>query len=528
MTKIFNILKSNWVLVAILFLALFFRVYQINHFPGGLFPDEAANGIDINSMSHGQIQPFYERGNGREALFFYFEALSVWIFGLGVWQFHIVSALFGFASVVALYFLAKRMFNQRVALLATFFFAVSSYASLVTRTAFRATAVPFFSIMTILFLVKFFQETDERKKYISAALSGAFFALGFYTYTSYRMMLPLVFGFLVLLYIANRSQTRELFKIYTKYKIVFAAAFLIAISWLALWFIQHPGDFLGRANGVSVFNKDLNGGDLIGTVILVAKKTILSFFTKGDLNWRQNVAGYPFLSPFISPFFGAMLILFTVSMFRVLKQAWTQKVEPQIWYQGLLATWAWFMMVPEAATAEGIPHGLRLIGIIPPMFIITAWGVNWTWEKLRQYSAFDKYKTYFAAVFLVSLFVYNYNLYFAVAVNSPGYYYAYRSDLTDVSNYLNQRNKKNSTYLSLDEFSVQTTEYLTSRYNQPYRLLDPAHTYEVNLRGGDQVVFTQSTIYDTTKFLQFHPDVKLIKKSVNQFNETIMMVYQQP
>src|SRR6185436_15795954 len=113
-----NYLKNNWVLLVVLGMAFFFRFWQINHLPGGLFPDEAANGLDINSIFKGHIQPFFERGNGREAGFFYFEALSVLLFGRGVWQFHIVSAAFGFASVIAVYFLTKRMFGKNQALLA--------------------------------------------------------------------------------------------------------------------------------------------------------------------------------------------------------------------------------------------------------------------------------------------------------------------------------------------------------------------------------------------------------------------------
>ena len=50
---------------------------------------------------------------------------------------------------------------------------------------------------------------------------------------------------------------------------------------------------LGRAGQVSVFNKELNKGDLPGTVVTVVKKTVLSFFTAGDLNWRQNVSVFP-------------------------------------------------------------------------------------------------------------------------------------------------------------------------------------------------------------------------------------------
>ncbi len=521
-----NFLKSNWVLLLILALALFFRFWQIGHLPGGLFPDEAANGLDINSIFRGHIQPFFERGNGREALFFYFLAASVALFGRGPWQHHVVSAGFGFLAVVAAYFLAKRLFGKRVALLTAFFMAVSSYAVTVTRTAFRANLVPLFSTLTILFLVKFFTETNQRKKYWFAILSGIFFGLGFYTYTSFRMMLPLVIGFLFLIFLSFRSQIKKIIHDYWKYKTIFIAAFLGAITWLATYFIQHPGSFVGRAGEVSIFNHDLNHGNVVGTFVDVFKKTILSFFTQGDANWRHNVSGFPFLSPFLSPFFALALVIFTFAIFRLLKQIWQQRLEAQTAYQSLMAIWFWFMLVPEVTTAEGIPHGLRLTGVIPVIFILSAWGVDWLWHKLLQIKFFRDFKYYFATIFLATIFVYNFYLYFGVAAASPDYYYAFRSDLTTVSNYLNSRNQRTKTYLSLDAFSVQTVEYLTSEKNQPYILVDPARTYEVKLKPGDQVIFTQSTIYDRLKFIQNHPDAKLVKQDLNQFDQLLMLVYQ--
>src|SRR3989338_2240723 len=101
-------LKAHYILISIVAIAAFFRFWQINSLPGGLFPDEAANGLDINLIFQGHIQPFFERGNGREALFFYFLAIPVSLFGRGVWQHHIISAGFGLAATILTYFLAKR------------------------------------------------------------------------------------------------------------------------------------------------------------------------------------------------------------------------------------------------------------------------------------------------------------------------------------------------------------------------------------------------------------------------------------
>ncbi len=519
-------LTEHWAILAIMVIAAFFRFWMIGDYPGGLFPDEAANGLDINSIFNGDIQPFYERGNGREALFFYVIALVVAIFGRGVWQHHVVSAGFGLAEVFTTYLLAKRLFGKRIALLSSFLMAVSSYAVTMSRTAFRANTIPLFTTLTLYFLVKFFQVQDRRQKLWSAFWAGVSFGLGFYTYISYRMMIPLLlmFGFLMLF--AYRDRLRQVIREYVKPKLSFIAGFVISFGWLGYYFITHPGSFVGRAGQVSIFSPDLNNGDLIGTFLEVLRLTMWSFFTEGDLNWRHNVSGYPFLSQFVSPFFALALIIFTWAIFKLLWQVWKKNVEFKTVALALIGTLFWFMLAPEVTTAEGIPHGLRLIGIIPAIFIMSAYGISLVWDKVSQYMRLGFSKKAIPIFFLTGIFVYNFYLYFAVAVGSPDYYYAFRSDLTTVSQYLNGRNNKDKTFLSLDKFSVQTVDYLTTETGNPYTLLDPANTYQVQLESGDQVVFTMSTLHDIEKFVQAHPDAKLVNETKNQFKYVIMRVYE--
>lgn len=95
------------------------------------------------------------------------------------------------------------------------------------------------------------------------------------------------------------------------------------------------------------------------------------------------------------------------------------------------------------------------------------------------------------------------------------------------SKYLNERHSKENTYLVLDEYSVQTVDFLTAKNNQPYVLVDPALSYQTELNPNDQIIFTQSTIFDTRKFEQYHSDVKLVKQGFNQFGEEILKIYEQ-
>lgn len=530
LSRFINSNKTILALTLIILISAFFRLWQITQLPAGLFPDEAANGLDINSILKGDHSPFFERGNGREGLFFYLLAFSVELFGRGPWQHHIVSAFIGIAEVIALFFLARRMFGFKTAVFASFFMSVSAWHIVLSRTGFRAIMIPLFTSLTFFYLIKVIQSRDDRNKICSAILAGAFFALGFYTYIAYRIMLVILPAlFIILIYIKFKSvrQTFEMLISYKKYLVIATVSFLIFFAPLGYYFYTHPGSFVGRSGQVSVFTKDLNHGDLYGTILNVAEKTALSFFTEGDLNWRHNVSGMPFLPPAISFFF---LIGLLYAIWRSIKYIY-YKTDFRDGKYLIITFWFFAMLVPELTTAEGIPHGLRLIGAIPAVFIFP--GV--ILAKIIEYAT-NKYKNspiainllVFAVSFYIALIASGaHNAYFVYYANSPEAYYAYRSDLTVVSDYLNMRNNAQKTFLSLDKFSEQTVLYLTTETKNPYQLVIPEKSYDVKLSPGDQVIFTQSTLFDIIKFKQYHPAAKLVRKEKNKFGETIMEAYEE-
>ncbi len=616
--------KQKFLLFLIILLAIFFRFYLIRQMPGGLFPDMAANGLDINLMQQGQLQPFYERGNGREALFFYMEWASVALFGKGVWQFSIVPALVGVLAVLACFFVTRRLFmlggssnesknsedglkkvsdssslvpsmltstfNQiqgkfsefnpsletenratSIALLAAFLMAASSWHVVLSRTAFRATLIPLFSALVIYFLLSVYESNAYRARAWFAFLCGASFALGFYTYIAFRIMAPILFMVILWPFLAS-IKTKRIKAVFLRYfmpVVSFLVAFVIFIFPIAKYFYTHPGSFLGRSGQVSIFNPSLytvNGITLtdkpplittLNVLVEVTKQSLLGFFTQGDLNWRHNVSGAPFLSQVVSPFFGVGLGLITLMgigyFFMPNKRSgW--------WKYFLLTGWFWGMLLPVVTTAEGIPHGLRSVGLIPPVFIISAWMIytfvryvkiahEKIWHRCEKchdqhYEStsrlFRKTLVWWgfklvAVCFFLTLVLQTYFLYFIYAYNSAENFYYFRSDLSSVSEYLVARCEKDHTYLVLDTFSVQTTDYLTSdRYGNfsspcsvPYKQVDPERSWQLSgLRSGDQIVFAQSSIFDIKKFKQYHPSANLIFQHGNKFGQAELAVYE--
>ncbi|KPJ56192.1 hypothetical protein AMJ49_05475 [Parcubacteria bacterium DG_74_2] len=523
-TKIFIIFG----LLTILAIAGFFRLWQLETLPGGLFPDEAANGQDAVLILQGEHAPFFERGLGRETLYFYLLAISISVLGIGVWQIHFVSALIGISTVLATWLLAKKLFNNKIAFLTSFFLAASTWHTTLSRTGFRAILIPLLSALFFYFVYLTYKEPLKNKRVLWAILSGISLGLGFYTYIAFRAMIGIIILLAIILFLIKK----QIFKKFWREILIGFIAMFLVLSPLVIYFIDHPGSFTGRAGCVSIFNPDLNQGDVLGTFLDVCKKTFWMFFADGDLNWRHNVSGFSMLNPLLGFLFavfilGSFLVLLREKFWRIndFKNNFLEKYFKYLF----LIIWFGAMLGPEILSAQAIPHGLRAIGAIPAVFFFPAIVLNFFWKKIDSLIKSKNSKIFLALCFgilLTASLFYNYSLYFGISANSPGLYYAYRSDLTIVSNYLNQRNLKEKTYLVLDEYSVQTPDYLTIENNQPYILVDPATSYQTKLSLGDQIIFTQSTIFDTKKFKQEHPEAKIIKQKFNKFGQEIMRVYE--
>ncbi len=62
--------------------------------------------------------------------------------------------------------------------------------------------------------------------------------------------------------------------------------------------------------------------------------------------------------------------------------------------------------------------------------------------------------------------------------------------------------------------------------NNPYIQVDPEDSWKLTgLKSGDQMLFTQSSIFDIKKFKQYHPEAQLTKEFRNKFNQTVMAIY---
>ncbi len=539
-------------LIGIIALAAFLRLYDITNYPPGLFPDEAANGEDALLILEGDTRPFYPRGNGREAMFFYLQAALVRTFGVGVWPMHAASALIGIATVAAMYFATRPYFGRLSGLLASLFIATSAWHITLSRTGFRAIQIPLIILLFTAFVgftVRAVKEKRISLSYAYAILAGIAFASGFYTYIAYRAMVGVIVGVITLLLLAAMHPKIGFphGKRYGKQLVASVLAGCIVLVPLFVYFFQHPKDFIGRAGQVSVFSADLQreygGGTLLGTIMYSTSETLLSFFYRGDENWRHNVAGYPLLNPLVG-------FLFILGMCWALKGTYDvgrQILRGKEVHLGMVYPYLLLiilgMLLPVITTAEGMPHALRSIGLIAPIYLLAGtagavfvrWSVRWGKNHNLTGVIYG-----IAAGLLVIFSSYGPFLYMVVSRNSPEAYAAYRGDLTDVAVYINSvatRTDGTRPYLVLDSFSVQTVHYLTTvsaheylshpdEAQHKYTLLDPATSDSTLVKPGELIIFTYSTLFDANRYEEIHDDsIELIESRLNRFGQEIMRVY---
>ena len=364
-------------LLTILGIAVFFRFYRLDRIPPGLYPDVAINGNDaLDSLKTGQFKLFYPENNGREGMIVWLDALSIYLFGAGVYALKFPAALAGVLTIIGLYLLGKELFGKKgecAALLASFFLATSFWHVNFSRIGFRAILVPFFLVFAFYFFTKGF----KTKKNSWQILAGIFFGAGFYTYISYRLAVPLLFVALLgwfLYYWRGKLPINFL----RTAAIILITIFVIALP-IGLYFLSHPGDFIGRAGQTSVFSAEnplLAFGKSLGLHLGM-------FNVYGDGNWRHNYPGSPEL-------FWPVGILFLVGLFLAVKRLAAQfgakDFGPEFNSYLLLLAWLIFMILPGALTQEGIPHALRVIGVIPAVFLLAGIGAQaaYDWLKARS------------------------------------------------------------------------------------------------------------------------------------------------
>ena len=421
--------KEIIILLSLLAIGAFLRFYMILELPCGLFPDQAISGLGSIRFSGGFLSPII---GGNEGLFIYLTSISHLLFGTGVWQIFIVSAFIGTLTIATTYLAVKEFFGRNIAFISSFILAVSSWHIALSRNGFRAILVPLIISLLAYFLAKSIKSKTDKAKSVYYSLTTGIFALGFYTYNAYILFTFGVFLISLFIFCKYKQKFTTFIKHNKKVLLLALSTFTFVILPIALFVLIFPEKYFMRASEISV--------ETMGILLQNFWQTFEGIFTHGDANWRHNPSGEAMLYILLVPFF------FGGFLYSLYKKR-----------EYLIIVFIFLIMfLPAILTNEGTPpHGLRLIGIIPAIFIFPAIGLNFLLKPKNKLLKLSGYSL--LAIILGFTTINGHQNYFKNAPNSLHYYNDFRCDLTEASNYIKTNN---NTVVISDYFTFQTIRYL--------------------------------------------------------------------
>lgn len=260
------------------------RFTALDSQPGGLYPDEGAEGWDAHRLLHqpGFHPVFFEDDAGREALYGYIVAAMFRLFGESVITLRATSALLGVFGVVAVFF-AIRRFGRAAALGAMAWAAGSLWLICISRDGMRNVLVPLFGALAVWSLLAWADRHTRR----SALIAGAVLGAGLWTYQPLKLLPLLLVTWLWWVRRVDPDRFRDLRPDLP----ALALAYLVVAAPMLLTAVLNPVGYFGRAVGVSVLNPQNGSIGLVEHTL----RTLGMFVLGGDPNPRHNVAGLPLL-----------------------------------------------------------------------------------------------------------------------------------------------------------------------------------------------------------------------------------------
>lgn len=476
----FNLIKKNFILIVIVFLALFLRIYKIESTPPSLNWDETSHAYNAYSIlktgrdEWGVRFPIIFRGFGDYKLpvYIYVTALFEAIFGLTTFTVRLPSVLTGVGTVIFTYFLVLELFkNQKsiidnsksIAALTSLLVAVEPWSLFLSRGAFEANLALFLFVSGIYFFIKFVNSNTTN--YL--LLSSCFFGLSVWTYNSYRVFTPILLFVLCILY------RKEIIKAFIKDNTtVKLNSLLVLIFFIPMFYQLVVPSGQARFAAVGILNdaaiSEINSNrekshyNPIVERFLFNKVTYFStnfiknwishysgnflYFEGGD-NYQYNLRGHGLLYLINAPFL-------IYGLYFLIKKKDNKSI--------LLLVWFFASPIPASLTHES-PHTLRAITMLPIPMILTSIGIVTFWGKLKPFE-----KTPFHQLLLIFPFVlYGFLLY----LSSSLFINAYLNDYSRYNSFAWQYGHKEVVNYIRENYSKYDKMIITKKYGEPHIFL---------------------------------------------------------
>ncbi|MBA3403737.1 MAG: glycosyltransferase family 39 protein [Gemmatimonadaceae bacterium] len=244
-----------WTFVLVLLaVAAFLRFYGLDRYPLPAHRDELSNAYDSWALLEtgadrsGNAKPSVVRALGdsdyRPALYMWLSAIPIRLAGFSVAAARVTSTIFGMASLLLLFLLARRLAGNGYALLALAFGVLSPWHITMSRLALEGATLPLFFLVLALLL---WHVAATRRRYPLPLMATLGLTLGVAanTYHAPRLVAPIVVLFIAIDVIRHRP--RPVLPL-----VALGAAALAGALPQILFLVTDPAHFFGRAGDVVI------------------------------------------------------------------------------------------------------------------------------------------------------------------------------------------------------------------------------------------------------------------------------------
>lgn len=381
-------------LVVILLVASFLRLWKLSVNPVSLFGDELDLGYQAYSILQtgrdyqGNFMPihFHSMAEWRTPLYLYSAVPTVALFGISPLGVRLPAAIFGILGVFAMYLLVKEISkNESLSQVAAGMLAISPWHLQYSRAGFEVTEMLFFLLLGLWLFFKTINEKNGKWLWLSVVC----LVLTPWIYSTAKLFTPFLLVFLFLMW------RKEIMSVEKRnlYKAVLAGLIVgLPIAYGALF-----GGGAARFNYISVFsdpttipevgfsrsedakvrgetgmglspkltdrvfhNKFTKWGEVVTRNVFQPFSTEF-LFIKGDPDPRHSVGIGEFYK--IDAIFLILGIVFFFTKFS------DKKIKL------LLVFWTLMGVIPAAITRDGGNHATRVILILPPLIFLISYGI---------------------------------------------------------------------------------------------------------------------------------------------------------
>ncbi|MCA9998982.1 MAG: glycosyltransferase family 39 protein [Anaerolineales bacterium] len=354
-------------LLLLLLAAFLLRVWRLETIPFTLGGDEASQGLEAVRVLEGTLRnPLGTGWLGVPTMSFFFNSLTIALFGRTIFGLRLAWALVGTANVLVTFLLVRRLAGEKMGWLTAVLLATYHYHIHFSRLGSNQIADPLFLSLALWLLVRALDEGKRRDWGLVGLVSG----FAFYFYAGARLTPVVVLA--VIAYQFSRAP-RHFWRQHQTGLLIMLLTFLIAAAPMLQYAARFPDEFNARLNTVGIFQSgwlerevELRQQSHAAVLWDQFQRAAMAFTYYPD-----RTVWYGLRQPLLDPFFGAMFLLGL--LFGTAKLLWWRQAQPT----APLVAWWWGGMLLGGMLTESPPSSQRLITLAVPTCFFVALGL---WE----------------------------------------------------------------------------------------------------------------------------------------------------